>query len=232
MTEPYKVPLHARVARSILRPIFKGLFYLLAKVEVQGYENVPAQGAYLVCVNHVSLFEPPLLLAFWPVMPEAAGAAEIWERPGQATLARLYGGIPVHRGQYDRKLLEVLVAVLHSGRPLLIAPEGRRSHTPGLQRGLPGVAYIVEKTGVPVVPVGVTGVNDDFLKRALQLHRSRLRMRIGKPFFVPEGNAQGKKRREIRQQNVDYIMRRIAELLPPEYQGVYGEDSPLTAETA
>jgi 1-acyl-sn-glycerol-3-phosphate acyltransferase len=222
MTEPYIVPLYAQVARSILRPIFKGVFYLLAKIEVYGYENVPTQGAYLVCVNHVSLFEPPFLLAFWPVMPEAAGAAEIWERPLQATLAKLYGGIPVHRGQYDRKLLEAMLAVLYSGKPLLIAPEGSRSHTPGLRRGLPGVAYVIEKTGVPVVPVGVTGADDDFLKRALRLHRSNLKMRIGKPFYVPGENVNGKNRHEIRQQNVDYIMKRIAELLPPEYQGVYG----------
>jgi len=97
----YRVPLHTRWMRSILRPIFRGIFHIISHVKISGRENVPSKGAYLIAINHVSLFEPPFVLAFWPIAPEAAGAADIWERRGQSLLARSYGGIPVRRGEYD-----------------------------------------------------------------------------------------------------------------------------------
>ncbi|MEJ2601032.1 MAG: 1-acyl-sn-glycerol-3-phosphate acyltransferase [Anaerolineales bacterium] len=115
MKEAYAVPLHTRILRVIMRPIFRLLFHILSQVRIIGIENVPDNGAYLLAINHVSLYEPPFILAFWPTPLEAAGAVEIWERPGQNILIRLYGGIPVHRGDYDRNLIETMLAVLKSG---------------------------------------------------------------------------------------------------------------------
>ena len=217
----YTVPIYNRLVRGIIRPTFRLLFYILSHVKVIGRENVPKKGPYLIAINHVSLFEPPFILSFWPTMPEAAGAVDIWSRPGQSTLARLYGGIQVHRGEFDRQLLETMIAVLQSGRPLLLAPEGGRSHTPGMRRALPGVAYIVDKTGVPVVPVGLVGATDDFLQRAFHFQRTTLEMRIGQPLHLPAVEGRGAARREALQANVDQIMLRIAALVPPEYRGVY-----------
>lgn len=231
MTSPdYSVPLYNRILRSIFRPIFRGIFHLISHVRITGLENVPKSGAYLIAINHVSIFEPPLMLAFWPTAPEAAGAVDIWSRPGQSILARIYGGIPVHRGQYDRKLLDTLLDVLESGRPLLIAPEGGRSHVPGMRRALPGVAHIIDKAKVPVIPVGVVGSTDDFLEKGLRGKRPTIEMRIGKPIHLPLLEGKGEARREARQRNVDHIMTHIAALLPPEYHGVYADED-LTKET-
>lgn len=219
--KPYTVPLVNRIARRIFRPIFRLVFHLLSDVKTIGRENVPKHGPYLITINHVSLFEPPFILAFWPTPPEGAGAVEIWSRPGQAILVRLYHGIPVHRGDFDRQLLDTMIAVLKSGRPLLLAPEGGRTHHIGMRRALPGVAYIVDKTGVPVIPVGIIGTTDDFMNRALHLKRPRLEMRIGKPLILPQVEGKGAMRHEALQANADKIMQAIAELMPPEYRGVY-----------
>jgi 1-acyl-sn-glycerol-3-phosphate acyltransferase len=224
MTEQgYRLPFSTRLLRVFLRPLFRGLFHLLSRVRITGKENVPASGAYLITINHVSLFEPPFALAFWPVAAEGAGAVDIWDRTGQSLLVRLYGGIPVHRGEYDRKLIDTLLSVLKAGRPLLIAPEGGRTHTLAMRRALPGTAYLADLAGVPVIPVGVVGTSDDFLERALHGHRPEIEMRIGPPFRLPPINGKGEQRRNARQENADLIMRKIAALLPPEYQGVYAE---------
>jgi 1-acyl-sn-glycerol-3-phosphate acyltransferase len=217
----YSIPAHTRLLRFLLRPVFRALFRLLSRVKISGLENVPREGAYMIAINHVSLYEAPFILAFWPVAPEAVGAVEIWQRRGQSTLARIYGGIPVHRGEYDRHLIDKMVAVLRSGRPLLIAPEGGRSHTPGMRRGLPGVAFVVEKADIPVVPVGIIGSTDDFLAKALRGKRPPLEMRIGNPLRLPEHSNERGARRDTRQQNVDLIMKHIASLVPREYRGVY-----------
>ncbi len=217
----YEVPLVNRFARWVLRPIFRAVFLILSDIQIVGRENIPKKGAYLITINHVSTFEPPFILAFWPTAPEGAGAIEIWERPGQAILVRLYYGIPVHRGEFDRQALETIIAALNSGRPLLIAPEGGRTHDIGMRRALPGVAYIVEKTGVPVLPVGIVGATDDFFTRALHLKRPKLEMRIGLPFPLPAIDGKGAARRDALQANADQIMHAIANLIPPEYHGVY-----------
>ena len=217
----YTVPLRTRLFRAIMRPAFRAVFHLLSRVRMSGRQHIPTRGAYLIAINHVSMFEPPLILAFWPVAPEAVGAVDIWERRGQSTLARLYGGIPVHRGQYDRELLEKMLAALNAGLPLLIAPEGGRSHSPGMRQALPGVAYVMDKAQVPVVPVGIIGASDDFLSLALKGQRPQLEIRIGPPVLLPPICGKGEDRRKARQENVDLLMKRIAALLPEAYHGYY-----------
>lgn len=219
----YHVPFYIQLNRIIFRPLFRAAFHLLSRVEIRGRENIPHTGPYLIAINHVSLFEPPLVLAFWPVTLEAAGAVNIWERKGQSILARLYGGIRVHRGEYDRKLIETLLNVLRSGYPLLIAPEGGRSHALGMRRALPGAAYLAEKTGVPVIPVGITGTSDHFLAEALSGHRQKISINIGTPFHIRSGSGVGADRHVERQSNADLIMLKIAELLTVEYHGVYAQ---------
>lgn len=223
----YQLRRSNQVARAVLRPIFRGLFHLISDVRILGKLNVPKDGPYLIAMNHVSIYDPPFMIAFWPVCPEAVGAYEIWSKPGQSTLARLYGGIPVHRGQYDRQLIEAILGVILTGRPLLIAPEGGRSHQPGLQHAKPGIGYILERArdslniDVPIIPVGISGTTDDFIQRAIQGKRPALVMNIGQAFQINPHKASGAARRVARQQYADQIMLKIAGLLPPEYQGVY-----------
>lgn len=217
----YTTPLYRHIIRGCMRPPFRLLFNLLSRVRITGLENVPRQGPYLVAINHISLYEPPFILAFWPLALEAAGAIEIWERPGQNVLVRLYGGIPVHRGEFDRRVVEDIIAVLKSGQPLLIAPEGGRTHSIGMRRANPGVAYVADQARAPVVPVGILGSTDDFLQRALHGQRPTLEMRIGSAFTLPPLEGRGAARRLARQRNADLIMLHIAALLPMEYHGAY-----------
>jgi 1-acyl-sn-glycerol-3-phosphate acyltransferase len=221
----YSVPVVNRISRRIVRPVTRLIFRLLSEVKIYGREFVPKIGSYIITVNHVSLFEPPVVLAFWPTPPEAAGAIEIWGKPGQGILVRLYGGIPVHRGVFDRQLLDSMISVLRSGRPLFLAPEGGRTHDLGMRRAYPGVAYITDKTGVPVVPVGVVGTSDDFSDQAFHLKRPRLEIRIGKPITLPSVVGKSAVRRERLQANADQIMLAIAALLPVQYRGVYQTSS-------
>jgi len=219
--KPYSVPVINRITRRIIRPIFRLIFHMLSDVKINGLENIPRSGAYLITINHVSTYEPPLILSFWPTPPEGAGAIEIWERPGQAILVRIYHAIPIHRGEFDRQALETIIDALNSGYPLLIAPEGGRTHDPGMRRALPGVAYLVDKTGVPVVPVGVVGFSDDFLGQALHFKRPRIEMRIGQPFYLPAVEGKGAARHVALQANADRVMLAIAALMPAEYHGFY-----------
>lgn len=223
MKAHFKTPLRNRLARFILRPVFRGIFHLLSRVTITGLINIPATGPYLIAINHLSIFEPPFLLSFWPAAPEAVAAVEIWERKGQSTLVQLYGALQVHRGEYDRKIIDQVMSALEAGRPVAIFPEGGRTHKPGLRQALPGAAFILDKARVPVVPVGIVGTTDDFLRRALHAQRPALEMHIGQPLCMPPLSGKGEDRRLERQKHVDMVMEHIARLLPVEYRGIYAD---------
>lgn len=222
MRKPYRPPAYTFLTRPLLRGIARFLFQVLGRVHVSGLENVPRQGAYLVAVNHISIFDPPFVLAFWPRTLDAIGAVDVFDQPIKGQLLRLYGTIPVHRGEYDRALIEKMLDLLRAGRAVMIAPEGGRSHEPAMRRAKPGIGFILQQAQVPVVPVGVTGTMDDFLQRALRGERPVLEMRVGKPIVLPPSPASAVERRAARQQMADLVMQHIAALLPEEYRGVYG----------
>jgi 1-acyl-sn-glycerol-3-phosphate acyltransferase len=209
------------VNRIYLRFGIRTLFNILGRVKVVGKENIPLGKAYVIAMNHISIFDPPLVVSFWPEQPEVIGAADVFEKKGQGTILSLYGVIPVHRGDYDRVLLEKILAILKMGRPLVIAPEGGRSHEPAMKRAMPGIGYIIEHAQVPVVPVGLVGTTDDFWQRSKRGEKPQLEMRIGKPIIFQVITEKGAQRREARQKNADLVMRHVASLLPEEYHGVY-----------
>ena len=225
MSEAYRIPLRYKISRPILKAVFRLLFRILGRVTITGRENIPHGRPCLIAMNHVSIFDPPLAGSFWPGMLEIIGAIDVFDKPFQGQILRAYGVIPVHRGDYDRPLLTRLVRILEAGYPILISPEGSRSHLPGLKQARQGVAYLVEKTGVPVVPVALVGTTEDFWQRAKRGERPALEIRIGKPILLPEITSKGTERHAARQHNADLVMRYIAGLLPVEYRGVYAESA-------
>jgi 1-acyl-sn-glycerol-3-phosphate acyltransferase len=168
MEDKYRVPLHIRINRRFLRLIFRGLFHLLGKVELYGMDKIPRHNKYVLVFNHVSLVEIPFIGAFWPTIVEIIGATVVWGRPGVAIVAHMWEGIQVNRTEFDREVFRKVEMVIDAGFPLMISPEGTRSHTPGLGRGKPGVAYIIDKTELPVLPVAVVGNTIDFLRQGFR----------------------------------------------------------------
>jgi 1-acyl-sn-glycerol-3-phosphate acyltransferase len=231
MSETYRVPFRYQISRPAIKAVFRLIFHILGRVKVIGKENIPYGKPYVVAMNHISIFDPPLIGAFWPEHLEIVGASNVFEKPGQGQVLKIYGVIPVHRGEYDRALIQRVIAAIQAGYPLLIAPEGGRSHATAMQRAFPGIAYIIEKTNVPVVPVGILGTTDDFWQRAKRGERPNLEMRIGQPFDLPLITEKGAARREARQCNADLVLQHVAGLLPEDYRGVYADSAITPAET-
>jgi len=227
MSDVYHVPLKFKISRPILKTMIRGIFRMLGPVKISGQENIPFGKPYIVAMNHVSIFDPPFAGAFWPEQLEIIGASDVFEKPGQGQLLKAYGVIPVHRGDYDRSLFAKIVSVIEAGYPLLIAPEGGRSHVTAMRRAKPGIAYIVEKTRVPVLPVGLVGTTEDYWKRGTRGERPLIEMRIGKPLDLPEITSKGAQKHEARQANADLVMNHLAGLLPEEYRGVYADTTIL-----
>ncbi|MEA3337625.1 MAG: lysophospholipid acyltransferase family protein [Chloroflexota bacterium] len=215
MDSPNQWPLRMRILREIDRLLFR----LLSRLEVRGGEKIPTSGPFLFVSNHLHVLDPPIgfLLLDRPI---TFLVASTWESTfGLGHFLRwTESAIPVDRGGADRKAMGAAVKVLKGGGALAIAPEGTRSKTGGLQQGHPGVAYLASRTGVPIVPVGISGQEKAFatLRR---LRRPRIIVEVGEPFVLP--GSPNRAKGEQLEAYTDQIMYRIAELLPPQYRGVY-----------
>jgi 1-acyl-sn-glycerol-3-phosphate acyltransferase len=202
----------------IAKMIFSLIYRLLARVEIVGVENVPQKGPYIVICNHLSSFDPPLLLIALPVRMTVLAANKYRSHPIFGPFLSSMGAIYVRRGEIDRQALRACLDFLKGGGIIGMAPEGTRSPTGALQEGQPGVTYLASRAGVPILPVAVTGTEKipASLKR---LRRGQVKAVIGEAFTLPatKGKVRGKQLKEF----TELIMRRLANILPEEYRGVY-----------
>ena len=220
---PFTPTYYQTVLRELIRNTGRFLYRHFSCPEIIGRERVPENGPYLIAINHLSVYDPPFLIPFWPTAPTPLGAIELWTERGKATLTKIYGAIPIDRDRYHRTALERVVLTLKTGMPVLMAPEGRITRVPGLRRAKLGVAYILEKARVPVVPVGIVGGTPDFLGRALKGEKPMISMTIGLPFHLPFDRVTHLPRKQAYQALADYVMAKVAAVLPADYRGFYSD---------
>ncbi len=204
----------------VAKPLLVLLFKIFTRLEVEGRGNVPPGGPLLVVFNHLGHLDPLLLVAILPWRITGLAVAGLREVPVTGLLLTLGNVIWVKRGHYDRQALKKALSVLRRGDVLAIAPEGRISVSGALEKGKTGPVFLAQRAKVPILPIGITGV-EDAIEKLLHLQRPHLRVVIGKPFRLPERSAAGSRKAALRAHS-DLIMRRIAELLPERYRGVYG----------
>ena len=203
------------------------LIALLAIRDIQGLENLPANGPYIFALNHLSMFDVPLVFSIVGDKPVTGWVAEkYYKHILLGPMLKIGGGVFIRRGQVDRTAIADAVAWLNEGNVFGVAPEGTRSDTHALIRGKTGLAFLADEASVPVIPMSVTGTEMVF-QHWLRLRRPVLSLRIGKPFHLPPlGN---NNRSSSLRHNTDEIMCQIAAMLPPEYWGVYA-DHPRLAD--
>lgn len=206
-----------QMAYRRIRNLVRWLARWIAHVEIVGAEHIPASGPYLLVTNHISRLDPPILMLAMPHQIYVLAASEYRRVPLLKQLMEAAGAIWVRRGELDLAALRAALQVLARGDVLGLAPEGTRSRTRALQRAKPGAAYIALRSGVPILPVALTGT-EKMLEDFLHLRRMRIRVVIGEPFDLPNN---GRARGNALEESTEIIMRQIAKLLPPEYQGVY-----------
>ena len=210
------------VARHLFRQFARGLtkvlIFALTRATVSGMENFPKNGPALVVINHLGDADVVLLGASIPFMIEGMGKIELNEHWFVGPIFRAYGIIWLHRGRPDRKALRAVLDGLAEGRVVGLAPEGRQSVVGGLEEGNEGAAFLAIKSGAPIVPIAMTGTeNDNIYGHMKRFSRARVTLSVGKPFFLREhADRQAMMRDGTRQ-----IMESLASLLPESYRGNY-----------
>jgi 1-acyl-sn-glycerol-3-phosphate acyltransferase len=152
------------------------LFRTFFRVRVVGLQNVPSRPA-IVCANHLGWADPFLVLLFFPVEPRIYVLGDEQVKEISSLRTRVIDALQIMVDLDRSKPLEALRTmqdVLRRGGSLLIFPEGRLGEQEGNLHELQhGAAHLSVFSGAPLVPVGLTGTSELWLRR-------RLIVRIGK----------------------------------------------------
>jgi 1-acyl-sn-glycerol-3-phosphate acyltransferase len=211
------------------RVLIRIIVFFFAGWKVKGRENLPAQGPVLIVSNHLHIADPPIVAASIKLKTVFMAKEELWRNRWSRFWVENFGAFPVERGAFNRESIRRADEWLNKGVSVIIFPEGGRSKSGKLKTAYSGAALIAMHTGVPILPVSISGT--DKLKplwRCL-FHRAKVTVTIGQPFNPPSPN--GMLPKEQRALLTDDIMLKIAGLLPPEYRGVYGKEKTAHRES-
>jgi 1-acyl-sn-glycerol-3-phosphate acyltransferase len=170
-----------RAVRLIAAPLLRLCF----RFQVDGHENIPRSGNYIVIGNHLNWLDEFAMLLLFPVEPRLHFLADptiLVTRKVQWWIIRTTGGyVPVVRERHgDQALFHHVDRCLELGGAIAIFPEGNYGPTEGeLLPFKKGFAHFAIKAGVPVIPVALSGTKDLWF-------RKRIRVVIGKP-LLPAG---------------------------------------------
>ena len=157
---------------------------LLFRFSVEGLHHLPAAGPFILAPNHASPLDPQFLGAGLPlaVLRHAYWAGKestvlkTWMRRTFSWCTRI---MPIAS---DATALAPAVKVLEQGEALIWFPEGARSLDGELREFRPGVAWLLAKCAVPVVPVFIQGAHAACpASWTMPRWRSRVVVRIGSP---------------------------------------------------
>jgi 1-acyl-sn-glycerol-3-phosphate acyltransferase len=198
-------PLLYNVVAVASWPVLHWLF----RLRVQGTENVPERGGYVLACNHLSNFDPwPLGMPLWPQRwLRFMAKAELYWWPATLIL-NAAGAFPVHRERADVEAVQTAVRLAQEGNVVVMFPEGTRRKK-GLvkrhqARARSGAARIALDAGVPLVPAAVGGTD-----RLLTL--GPLRIAFGAPIEL-EDLLGAVDKRAAAQEATERLMARITEL--------------------
>jgi 1-acyl-sn-glycerol-3-phosphate acyltransferase len=161
--------IYTLVPEFLLRFLSWVLVSAVYRVRKQGTERIPAEGAALIVANHVSFADALVLMAMSPRPIRFVMDHQIFRVPLLSWLFRQVKAIPIAPAKVDPLMMErafdEVSAALRDGQLVCIFPEGRITDDGELKPFRPGIARILERDPVPVVPVALQGLWGSFFSR-------------------------------------------------------------------
>ncbi|MDD4295085.1 MAG: lysophospholipid acyltransferase family protein [Candidatus Omnitrophica bacterium] len=145
------------ISKYLCYIIFKFFF----KLKVEGVENIPKEGNFILAANHVSHFDPPVVGSVCPRIIRTMAKEELFSVPFLSWYLKQIKSIRVKRTGNSVVGLREALKVLKK-EPVLLFPQGTRSADYESFKG--GVGFLVKKSGLPVIVAKVSGTDKAFPK--------------------------------------------------------------------
>ena len=213
--------------RGVIDVLGRLLVHLLFRIRIDGLGRIPETGPLIIMSNHVNFADVSVLSVMMPRAPVALAKQELFGNVILGPIVRMYGVIPIARGQVDRTALRRAFEVLAEGKhALMIAPEGHRSIDGQLLRAQSGVAFLAVRSNAVVAPTAVVGV-EPFWHNVMRLRKTSIRISVGLPFRF-DMPASSRLRSDDLDEMTTEAMYQLALLCPPECRGAYSDLSQAT----
>lgn len=183
-----------RYGRFACRIFFKAFY----RVEAFGQANVPGEGAVILCSNHISTLDPPMVGTPLTRKVHFMAKAELFKIPLFGKLIANLGAFPVKRGGVSKESIRHALELLGQGGVLGIFPEGTR----GGGMGKKGAASLAMRSGATVIPVAIIGSYKLF---------GKMKVIYGKPVDLSEARAASGS--DSLEQATEHIMASIRRLI-------------------
>lgn len=172
------------VWRTIFQWIICRIFYMIRlkvvyRLKVEGLENVPKDNDYIVCANHLSTLDPPMLAGIFPNRISFMAKQELFDIPFICWWIDWMGTFAVNRESLAPSTIKTVMEIKKSRWKWVfgIFPQGTRQKPGEISDITKGFAGLAKITKCSVLPVGIVGT-----EKATHLPFSgKVTVRIGKP---------------------------------------------------
>lgn len=191
--------------RTISRGIVKSAIWIYCKIvyrfEVIGKENIPKEGAAIICGNHRTFLDPPLIEVTCGRYTRFLAKEELTENKFLAALGWIFEAILVKRDSKDIMALKESLKVLKNNDCLALFPEGTRNGIAKGEKVKDGAAFFAVRSGAPVIPCGIKGGEKG---------NRKVTITYGKPLDFSQ--YKGSKDKDVLDKITEEIMQEILEL--------------------
>ena len=198
-------------------PAIKLISFAKFKVTCKGKENIPKDRGFILAANHISFFDPAVIISNIDHTVHFMAKSELFENPALAFIVRNLNAFPVKRGYSDRKALMYAINVVENGGVLGIFPEGRRVRSAIPDSAKTGIAFIAKRTGADVLPVCL------YINPMEDVVRPKLTLIFGEVIKNSELDFDSEKSSSQKvRYAAEYIMNKITELWETENENTGG----------
>lgn len=220
------LPEKLRIAVS--KAIVNGVLKMYANINVRGMENLQGikKPTIFIC-NHLSNSDGLVLSkALKSVDPTFVAGVKLSNNPFTCIGMNAVKTTNIVPNSTDSEGIKNIIRLVRQGESLFIFPEGTRSRVGSMIKAKNGIVFIARMTGAPIIPVGLYGsekllpINLKGNMESEKFTNADVYINIGRQFTLPEKSADQNKK-EYEEYATNYMMNKIAQLLPEEYRGVY-----------
>jgi 1-acyl-sn-glycerol-3-phosphate acyltransferase len=182
------------VPEFLMRFLAWMLIHTIHRVKTVDVDRIPEEGAAVLVCNHVSYVDAIVIGAASPRPIRFVMDHRIFKTPFLGWIFRTAKAIPIAPAKEDPWLMEKayvdIAQALHEGDLVCIFPEGKLTTTGEMNEFRGGIAKIVERSKVPVIPMALRGLWGSLLTRDpgnlfersfTRGPRSRLALAVGLP---------------------------------------------------
>ena len=152
------------------------IFKIFFRIKVKGKNNLPDEGPVILMSNHISAYDPPLLVAIFSRPVRFMAKKELFENPVMRFVLFLADAFPVDRSKNDITAVKKALSVLKDQEVLGLFPEGTRRAEGKLGNPKLGSVMLAIKSGAPIVPIGIKNIKKE----------GRITINIGEAFSMDQ----------------------------------------------